>query len=106
MFVDCSVFACVVCSCVYLLVTVRVSACVRACVRAWLPTRARRHFALLSCTPETSELRAWYSDVALFQICFFLCRSIEHTHAHTRARVGVHQQHGQLALLNTRTRSY
>ena len=52
------------------LLTLRVS--VRVCV--WSPTRARRHFALLSYSAETSKSPAWDGDVTFFQIqCVSFC---------------------------------
>ena len=66
--------------------------CMRKRVRAWLPTRVRKHFAVLSCRPETSESQPWCvgGDVLsnLF-LCISMFRSINHTRAHTH--VDVHQ---------------
>ena len=53
--------------------------CVRKRMRAWLPTRVRRHFEVLSYRPEKSESRFWHDngdgDVLsnLFVCTVFLC---------------------------------
>ena len=73
--------------------------CMRKRVRAWLPTH--KHFAVLSCRPETSESQAWCVGGGVLSnlfLCISMFRRLQ-IRAHTRRCSSVA---GALALLNTR----
>ena len=60
------------------------------CVRKRVRTRVRKYFAVLSCSPETSESRPWHGDGGILSnLIHFISmfRSIEHARARTEAWV-------------------
>ena len=95
----CFCHVCVVCCCVCLLVTVRGSARVHECQLQCVGTLLYFHVF-----PRHQNREPGMITVASFQIHFFvfLCFEVLNTRARTHTR-RIHQQHGQIALINTRT---
>ena len=94
---DCSTFVCAVCSCVYLLGTVRVTACVHGSRPARVDTLQCFH-----AVPRPQNCESVMVTVRFFQIRFFVYLCVEVLNRH----INVHQQHDQLVRLNARTRRY